>query len=390
MEQAADTATWNRTMPVLNPKALLDNRVEAIRTYHTDTGIKRAELDVSGGIDSAVMAGLLVLALGADKCTFVHLGINSNPVQTDRAKRLIDSIGAKLAVGDFTAEYESIVGNIARTLALAGYDMTAIKARIDKDPTIMGSIRSTLRAPLGRAFNRITGGGIRHGTGNECEDRFLRFYQKGGDGEVDTNPIAMLSKAEVYQLAYALGEHFAFLEKSLFTATRVMLAYLDTIRAVPSADLWANGNVHNDEAEIKAWLGADFTYGRLNPDTGKVVNVGTIERVARFLDEDIPFTPTSGKSHTDKSTRTWQEKALFDAGTYIGFIDPAVLGVAIKSKAFQGSGLSGEAITTLLFATRKAERQTRHKANPNIPTLGTRKELVGAGILSDNFADYGI
>ena len=43
----------------------------------------------------------------------------------------------------------------------------------------------------------MTGNGLRHGTGNECEDRWLRFYQKGGDGEVDSNPIAMLSKGGI-------------------------------------------------------------------------------------------------------------------------------------------------------------------------------------------------
>lgn len=31
-----------------------------------------------------------------------------------------------------------------------------------------------------------------------------------------------------------------------------------------------------------------------------------------------------------------------------------------------------------------------HKLNPNCPQLGTRQELLDAGILSDNFADYGI
>ena len=70
------------------------------------------------------------------------------------------------------------------------------------------------------------GGGIRHGTGNECEDRFLRFYQKGGDGEVDTNPIAMLSKGEVFQLARGLG-----------VPQRVL-------QALPSPDLWGVGEQH--------------------------------------------------------------------------------------------------------------------------------------------------
>jgi NH3-dependent NAD+ synthetase len=56
-------------MPVVDAKALIDERVGAIRRYHEGTGLDRAELDLSGGIDSAVMAGLLLLALGQEALT---------------------------------------------------------------------------------------------------------------------------------------------------------------------------------------------------------------------------------------------------------------------------------------------------------------------------------
>ena len=366
-------------MPVIDAKKLLDNRVEAIRKYHADTGIKRAELDVSGGIDSAVMAGLLVMALGEENCTFAHLRINSDPKQTDRAIRLINGIGAKLAVLDVTEEYRQIVNKTQASLLACGYDIFEIEKRLAADPTILGSIRSTLRAPLGRAFNRITGGGIRHGTGNECEDRFLRFYQKGGDGEVDTNPIAMLSKAEIYQLAFELANHFGETAKQ---------AYYDTIGTIPSADLWGVGDKHNDESEIANWLGASFTYGRLDVATGKVVNVGTIERVARFLDEAIAYPKTEGYI-LKSAVQTWQEDMLF-GDTLLEGNFAALLDRAFTSKSFSGSNLTPDQIAALLKGARKAERQTRHKLNPAIPQLGTRKVLLLKGILSDNFSAYGI
>ena len=353
-------------MPVLNPKALLNNRVEAIRKYHADTGIKRAELDVSGGIDSAVMAGLLVMALGAESCTFAHLGINSDPKQTDRAIRLIKGIGGKLAVLDLTEDYTTLVNKMIATLHAAGYSIYEVEERLSKDPTILGSIRSTLRAPLGRAYNRLTGGGLRHGTGNECEDRFLRFYQKGGDGEVDTNPIAMLSKAEVYQLAFELADHFGETAKQ---------AYYETIGTIPSADLWGVGDRHNDESEIAKWLGASFTYGRLDVTTGRIVNVGTIERVSRFLDAYVA------------------PHVLSNEATLFGYDEPnwkALTTQAMVSLPFIESGTQRDTVTTLLKGARRAERQTRHKLNPAIPQLGTRRELIDTGILSDNFDDYGI
>ena len=64
-------------MPVCDPDRLIDARVEAIRRYHETTGIPRAELDLSGGIDSATMAGLLQMALGPDQITMVYSSINS-------------------------------------------------------------------------------------------------------------------------------------------------------------------------------------------------------------------------------------------------------------------------------------------------------------------------
>lgn len=41
-------------MPVINVDKLIENRVEAIRNFHAQVGIPKAELDLSGGIDSAV------------------------------------------------------------------------------------------------------------------------------------------------------------------------------------------------------------------------------------------------------------------------------------------------------------------------------------------------
>jgi hypothetical protein len=41
----------------------------------------------------------------------------------------------------------------------------------------------------------------------------------------------------------------------------------------------------------------------------------------------------------------------------------------------------------LLVAARKVEAMTRHKWNPNCPSLGTRKEFMDAGILTNTLPD---
>lgn len=337
-------------MPVLNVNKLIENRVNAIRAYHEKSGVPRAQLDVSGGIDSAVMLGLLARALGPDNITAVYSGIDSSEDSRERARETAARFGVRLIDIDLSEIFHELVGKMHGRLVQAGYDFYDVQDREDADPTVLGSIRSTLRAPVGRGFNRMLGNGIRHGTGNECEDRWLRFYQKGGDGEVDTNPIAMLSKGEVYQLAIGLD-----------VPERVL-------QAVPSPDLHANGgneHGHTDESELKALYGVNWTYSRVflrdgeEWSRGDYARAGTIERMSRLLDEceavdydpaleiDTPLLRNFARLYFPESLFTWEEV-----------------------KAYVVSAVS-------------IERATRHKHNPNCPTLGSRRELVDSGILTN-------
>ncbi len=341
-------------MPVLNVNALIDQRVSAIRQYHQLVGIGRAELDLSGGIDSAVMAGLLTLALGTEKLTMVYSSINSGSETQARAETLATALGARLIVHDLTATYEAMIADMVNNLESAGFDRQAIEARIKADNTILGSIRSCIRAPLGRGYLRMTGNGLRHGTGNECEDRWLRFYQKGGDGEVDTNPIAMLSKGEVYQLATGLGHRLNAPE-----------AYRSIIDAAPTPELWGSAISHTDEDEIGAHLGlADSGhtfYSYVNTQDGSYRTVGLVERVARFAD-----TPAGGELFSD----TLDEPGM-----------NTLIAQAQKAPTF--SDVAPDTVATMLRAARRTERATRHKENPNCPSLGRRADLLSLGILTD-------
>ena len=338
-------------MPVLDAQALIDNRVQALRDYHKACGLPRAELDVSGGVDSAVLAGLLVLALGPEHLTLVYSSIHSGEASRERARALVEALGARLIVHELTEIYDGLLQDMRRNLKEAGFDMQAIEARIEGDGRVLGSMRSCLRAPLGRGYLRLTGPGVRHGTGNECEDRWLRFYQKGGDGEVDTNPIAMLSKGEVYQLAWALGQRLSSQE-----------AYAAIITAPPTPELWGREDPHTDEEEIGEYLGlrghGETFYSYIDPETGTYARVGLIERVARFADSP------QGIGLFEDSEDLAREEARIGA-----LIESAVGAPSM-------AGLDGELVADLLRAARRAERFTRHKMNPNCPTLGVRADLA--------------
>lgn len=341
-------------MPVLDTPALIDDRVRAVKDYHHRTGLDRAELDLSGGIDSAVMAGILALALGPDRITLVYSSINSGTETQERARTLAAALGIPLVFHDLTATYQAMTSAMVDNLEQAGFDRQAIETRIQADNTILGSIRSCIRAPLGRGYLRMMGNGLRHGTGNECEDRWLRFYQKGGDGEVDSNPIAMLSKGEVYQLARGLG--------SRLNATA---AYEAIITAAPTPELWGAAASHTDEDEIGSYLGitdsGETFYSYIDPVSGNYSAVGLIERVARFVD-----TAEGAPLFDDEAN----EASLIRVGS-----------AARSSDAF--AGVESSVIDRILAAARRTERITRHKENPNCPTLGDRNDLIQGGILTN-------
>jgi NAD+ synthetase len=331
-------------MPVIDPLALIENRVLALRAFHDDNRFHRAELDVSGGIDSAVMLQLLCRALDPERVTAVFTGIDSSEDSLRRARAAAASCGVRLVELEISDVFATLTRRALEAFAAADYDTAPIAAHIAADPTVLGSFRSCLRAPIGRGLNRMTGGGIRHGTGNECEDRFLRFYQKGGDGEVDSNPIAMLAKGEVFQLARALE------------VPHIVLA------AIPSPDLHGTGAAHSDEAELRGLYGVAWTYSKVDPDTGEYTFVGSIERMSRLLDQ--PFV---------------QARLLQSAPVHDAELDHLIA----TGLATCFAGFAADEVRELLLSARYAERATRHKSNPNCPTLGTRRELLDAGILTD-------
>jgi len=335
-------------MPVLEGAALIEHRVQALRGLHDRVGTPRAQLDLSGGIDSAVMLGLLARALGAENLTVVHSRIHSGSEFLDRARLCAEVFGVRLVEIELSDLFDRLVDEMRKSLVDCGVDSESLTRSIEADPTILGSLRSCLRAPIGRGFNRMTVGGIRHGTGNECEDRFLRFYQKGGDGEVDTNPIAMLSKGEVLQLARFLG------------------VPRELIEAVPSPDLHGVGERHNDEDELRALCGVEWTYSRIDPEGGEYTRVGTIERMNRFLDA----------GHAEGLFREREP----DRAQMLSLVEQA-------ERFFPGR--SSPDIEGLIRSCRHQEAVTRHKACPQIPTLGRRGDLVALGILTDELPELG-
>ena len=273
----------------------------------------KSEIDISGGIDSAVVAALACKAFGPENVIGVYSGIHSSSESSRLAKLVAEKFGFHYVHLGLTGAYNVIVEAVKQEFNRLGLTWPDE----EKDPTVFGGLRSCLRAPVGRFINRAFGGGIRQGTGNRDEDELIRFYQKGGDGEVDCNWIEGLFKSEVWELAKYLG------------------VPQEIIDAKPTPDLWGSGKTHNDEDELKAITGIDLTYTR----PGK--KMGTIEWASRENRKNGCITGVRAD---------WEE--LSD----LGYTEKEV---------------------NVIKALRKMEKATRHKAE--MPPMLNREYLIDIG-----------
>lgn len=331
-------------MPILDLEKTVNRICDEIRKFPG-----RCTVGISGGIDSAVVAALCARAKGPDMLNGVFTGLNSSEDSLRRARMVADAVGFKLIELEVTIPFDTIVNEtlLAVQTGMGTEKLAEIDHRMNQDPLVLGSFRSCLRAPILRFVNRLFGGGIVYGTGNECEDRWVRFYQKGGDGEVDCNPIASFSKGEVRQLAVFLG------------------IPVEVITCTPTPDLWGVGDQHSDEAELSELSGVPWTYSVVEGETGEYLKVGTIERMSRLLDKETGDRP-AGLKCTVESTlfSDWYpvEKAIEEIGPLAKEI-----------------GLTEEH----LASAKKWEASTRHKMNPNCPSLVDRKGLIAEGCITN-------
>lgn len=178
-------------------------------------GMTRAVIGLSGGIDSALSAYLSAEALGAENVLAVRM-----PYRTSSSASLTD---AETVIED--------LGLPALTVPVT----EMVEPLFERFPDISDIRRGNIMARQRMIVlydQSVDFGGLVMGTSNKTE--FLLGYTTiYGDSGVAMQPIADLYKAQVRQLARAVGVPQAILDKA------------------PSADLWEG---QTDEAEL------GFTY----------------------------------------------------------------------------------------------------------------------------------
>ena len=161
-------------MPVSDVSALIQNRVQTCGPT-ADTGLERAGSTLRRH-RSVVMAGCRAGA-GAGSVTLVYSSINSGSETQGRAQVLADAIGARLVVHDLTATYgpgRRHARNRPRRASTRSHRAAHRRRQHHRDRRAVRAART--------GYLRMTGNGLRHGTGNECEDRWplLSRWRRGG------------------------------------------------------------------------------------------------------------------------------------------------------------------------------------------------------------------
>ena len=182
-------------------------------------GEKDAIIAVSGGIDSAVVAGILQRSISANRIHAYFLPDSVTPRSDyDDVKALSDKLGIEVRTIDITPAVDSF-----RNLL----DI--------RDRALLGNVKSRVRMITVYHFSALFGGLV-VGTTNRSE-YMTGYFTKFGDGACDLEPVLHLYKDEIRQIARYLELPVHIIEKK------------------PSAGLWES---QTDEEEM------GLTYGQLD------------------------------------------------------------------------------------------------------------------------------
>lgn len=204
--QLADALDAMRAARAFDPGAYLDAKVRVLGDYFDVSGLDTAVVAVSGGVDSAVVAGICSAAV--DDGAIANIVAVTAPVHTpgavthqvdtvNRARQVADTFGLDLVTVDLTATHQALSEVAVGALG------------IDADPWASGQLAALVRTPAMYMVNTLlTSAGrpaVLCGTINRDEGAYLGFVGKASDGMVDLQLISDLHKSEVYDLARHLG-----------------------------------------------------------------------------------------------------------------------------------------------------------------------------------------
>ncbi len=167
--------------------SLADQISKWMREQVDNAGALGIAVGLSGGVDSACVAGLAQRAMGPDAAMGVLMPCHSDDVDAEYAGYVAETFGLKTVTVDLTPVYDCFIAALPTT-----------SQRLAK-ANLKPRLRMTTLYYVANINNYLVAG-----TGNKSE-LMVGYFTKHGDSGVDMLPLGDLYKREVYDLARELG-----------------------------------------------------------------------------------------------------------------------------------------------------------------------------------------
>lgn len=256
-------ATQDLTVPLkINTDLARKIIVDFIRTEVTRVGYAHAVIALSGGVDSSLVACLTVEALGRENVLGVLMPYRtSNPTSHTDAEQIASQLGIQTRLIEITPMVDPY---LEKHIGDSEHTAQPSADRERRRGNVMARMRMIVIYDQSEDFRALV-----IGTSNKTE-ALLGYTTQFGDNAAALQPIADLYKAQVWQLAQAVGVPENIIDKP------------------PSADLWQG---QTDEGELGfTYDQADAILYHLIDERRRVEDVialGFDERVVRRIVEFV-------------------------------------------------------------------------------------------------------
>ncbi|WP_404453225.1 NAD(+) synthase [Virgibacillus necropolis] len=198
----------------------IEKVVQWLRDQVKEANVKGLLVGVSGGLDSAVVANLIKLAV-PEHSLGVIMPLDSSPDSVTHAEKVIEKCGIDTITIDLSETHKVMYNQIQEKLKQKN-EWQEINDQLS-NANLRARLRMSTAYALATNYNYLV-----VGTDNASE-WYTGYFTKYGDGGVDILPIVEFTKQEVREMARALGVPDEVVNKK------------------PSADLWEG---QTDEAEM--------------------------------------------------------------------------------------------------------------------------------------------
>jgi NAD+ synthase len=176
-------------MRKLDYKKLVVDIQDWIRNYAMSANAEGVVIGLSGGIDSAVTAALCSNALGKENVIGLGLPCESVSQDLEDAKLIAKVLGIEFNTIDLTSVYNKF--------------LEVMEPIVKTNKMASANLKPRLRMITLYFHGQSKGNLLVAGTGNRAE-LAIGYFTKYGDGAVDFEPLGMLYKKEVREIARIL------------------------------------------------------------------------------------------------------------------------------------------------------------------------------------------